>query len=298
MPMIARLPDASKSMYVAHVRYVQSRYEAAGYTNPDALVRRLIPARQRLQTAWRARTERERLRGDPFYYYLLARTRYYDEVVVGAVARGIQRIAIVGSGSDARAYRFQDLLRQAHVGVVECAQAHSRAAKERLVGRLWEHEHVAFAAIDLNDRSWGGLEQWLASGGADRTLMFMEGVSPYIQNAGFREFLRFVGRTLPVGSEVAYDFKIRGVVDEFGRTARVSDPFRLGDRREDVARFHEPYGLALEHLESSAELCARLLPGLRGPAPFAEDALVRLEVTGSTGPRPPEATTSAKDVKR
>jgi methyltransferase (TIGR00027 family) len=277
MQMSGRLPDASKSMYVAHVRYFQSRYEAAGYTNPDTLVRRLIPTRQRWRAAWLAKRERERLRGDPFYYYLLARTRHYDDVVTEAVAAGIDRIVIVGCGSDTRAYRFRELLGERRVKVLECDQAESISAKERLVRRLWDHDHVEFSVIDLNERVWQGLERWLVAG-TGRALLFMEGVSPYIQAAGFREFLKFIGQTLPAGSQVAYDFKVEGVVDEFGKTDLVSEPFRLPNRREDVAGFHAEYRLELIGMETSSELCARALPRLTTSPRFSEDVLVRLEV--------------------
>jgi methyltransferase (TIGR00027 family) len=271
------MPNASKSMHVAHVRYFQSRYEAAGYVNPDTFVGQLIPARQRWWTAWHAKRERKRLRAEPFYYYLLARTRHYDDVVTEAVEGGIDRMAVVGCGSDTRAYRFRQLLAERRIKVLECDQAESIAAKERLVRQVWQHEHVEFSAIDLNERAWQGLERWLAAG-TSRALLFMEGVSPYIQATGFREFLTFTGRTLPAGSQVAYDFKIEGVRDELGKTERVSEPFRLPNRRDDVARFHAEYRLKLIRMETSLELCERMLPQLTTSPRFSEDVLVRLEV--------------------
>ena len=91
----------------------------------------------------------------------------------------------------------------------------------------------------------------------------MEGVSPYIDDVSFGRFLSLLASTLAAGSQVAYDFKIQGVHDDFGREGRTQRPFRLPTTSGDVAAFHEAHGLQLEHLELSCELCARLLPGSR-----------------------------------
>ena len=108
----------------------------------------------------------------------------------------------------------------------------------------------------------------------------MEGVSPYVDAGAFRRFLRLLSTTLTPGSHVAYNFKIHGVNDGFGRAGRTETPFRLSRKEDEVKAFHADHGLRLEHLELSSELCARLLPGVvesNGPL-FDEDGLVRLQV--------------------
>ena len=58
----------------------------------------------------------------------------------------------------------------------------------------------------------------------------MEGVSPYIDDVSFGRFLTVLAGKLAAGSQVAYDFKIRGALDNFGREGRTQKPFRLPDR--------------------------------------------------------------------
>ena len=109
----------------------------------------------------------------------------------------------------------------------------------------------------------------------------MEGVSPYINTETFRGFLQLLGRNLLSGSRVAYDFKLRGCADEFGRVGRTQRPFRLGGGREEITAFHEQLGFRLQHFERSSQLTMRLLASLEKPTypMFLEDALIQLEVT-------------------
>ena len=274
------LPGLSSLMYVARLRYIQSIHEPPDRRNPDTRVRRFLPLLERWRAAWLGREELARLRKDPFYYYLIARTTYYDSVVHDAVSDRVQRVVNVGCGSDTRAYRFRQLLRGHGVTVLECDQPELIAAKRRMV-KWWRGlDHVQYLPVDLNDGAWPELERSLQARTDSKTLVMMEGVSPYVDARSFRRFLQVLSTTLSPGSHVAYDFKIRGVDDGFGRAGRTEEPFRLSRDEDEVIAFHATHGLRLERLELSAVLCARLLPGVvESNVPlFAEDGLVRLQV--------------------
>ena len=274
------LPNLSNSMYVARLRYIQSIHESPERRNPDTLVRYFIPMLERLRTEWLGREELSKLRGDPFYYYLVARTRYYDQVINDAVSDGVRQIVNVGCGSDTRAYRFGDLLRSKNVKVLECDQPDAIYAKRQVAKRWRCFDHVEYLPIDLNDDTWPGLEHWFGDRARPNALVLMEGVSPYVNSSNFGRFLVLLATRLSPGSQLAYDFKICGIHDDFGRVGRIQKPFRLSGASDEVAAFHEPRGLRLEHMELSSELCARLLPDLVESAVtlFSEDGLVRLQV--------------------
>jgi methyltransferase (TIGR00027 family) len=270
-------------MYVAQLRFIQSVHESPERRNPDMLVQHFIPIVQRLRGTWLSRKKLSRLRADPFYYYLLARTKHYDQAVNDAVSDGVQRIVSVGAGSDTRAYRFMQLLHSKGVRVLECDQPQAIYEKQRIAKRLGRFDHVDYFSIDLNDDSWPELDRSLGDCTGPKTLVLIEGVSPYVNDSSFTRFLLLLATKLSAGSHVAYDFKIRGVKDDFGRVGRTQRPFRLSSESDEVAAFHEANGFRLERTELSSELCSRLLPGLAesGAPLFSEDALVRLEVDRS-----------------
>ena len=277
------LPNLSKSLYIAQLRHIQSIHESPPRRGPDTLVRRFLPMLQRVRAAWISRSELSRLRADPFYYYLVARTKYYDQVLTEAISNGVERILNMGCGSDTRAHRFNRVISNHGVRVLECDQAQIIYEKQRIVKRWGYVPYVEHLVIDLNDGCWPELEQWLGHANGPKTLVVMEGVSPYIDSGAFIQFLRLLGAKLTVGSQVAYDFKLTGANDDLGHGGRAKRSFRLSSKRNEVAAFHKQLGLHLEHMELSSELCVRLLPDIKESPNrlFEEDALVRLGVTAS-----------------
>jgi len=276
------LPDLSNSMYVARLRYIQSIHEPPEHRNPDTFVGYLMPFVQRLRASWLGREELNKLRAEPFYYYLVARTRYYDDVIREAVADGVQRIVSIGCGSDTRPYRFKELLLSHRVTVLECDQAEAIQIKQQLTRRWRPCDHVGYLPIDLNDQAWPDLEQQLRRHADVKTLVLMEGVSPYVNRATFAKFLDLLATQLRPGSPLAYDYKLKGVKDDFGAGGRAGEPFRLTDDRGEVSNFHDKFGLRLQGMEVSNALCERLLPGVAksGVPLFTEDGLLRLKVGG------------------
>jgi hypothetical protein len=152
-------------------------------------------------------------------------------------------------------------------------------AKQRRAKQLGRSEHVEYMPLDLNEDSYPQLEDRLAQT-RGRSLVLMEGVSPYVEKNAFCRFLSLLASMLPGGSLVAYDFKFDGVYDDFGRTGRMQNPFRLPRVSEEVAAFHAKHGHLLEHLETSSALTMRLLPSLAqgGANLFYEDALAQLTI--------------------
>ena len=272
------LPNLSYMMSVGQLRYIQSVYETAEYRNPDMLVRDFLPVLQRWGCDFRGRILLGRLRSRPFYYYVVARTKYYDAVFVDAICDKVDFIVNVGCGSDTRAYRFGHVLKQKGIRVLECDQSEAISAKRQIARRQWPADHVEYLSIDLNNDVWPEFERWLTQNHGARVLVLMEGVSPYVNEDPFGRFLDLLAKTLQPGSRVAYDFKLRGAADGFGHSDRTRSPFRLSNARNEITAYHRAHGYQLEYLELSFDLSLRLLPALAdsGVPLFREDGLIRL----------------------
>jgi O-methyltransferase involved in polyketide biosynthesis len=139
-----------------------------------------------------------------------------------------------------------------------------------MAARRFPTAHVRYVPLDLNNSFAAALDQ--APPG--RAFVMMEGVSPYIARAQFEGFLRLLSARLWPGSTLAYDFKLEGVAQDFGRSAAAPQPFRLAGERDAVAAYHQGLGFHLQRLESSASLTRRLLA--RTPRLFEEDCLACL----------------------
>ena len=240
------LPDLSNSIGIAKKRYIQSAYETPEYRNPDTLIRDLLPPPVRWLSMLQAKLQLSKLRRDPFYYYLIARTKHYDQVFTDAIYNKINYIINIGCGTDTRAYRFGAELKMRGIKVLECDQAESIAIKQQLANRTWQTDHVAYVSLDLNDSAWPQLECRLDKIHS-AVLVMLEGVSPYIDEISFSQFLRFLAVKLNPESVIAYDYKIRSASDEpGGPTKRL---FRLPTTKNDVIAYHEALGYRVEHLE-------------------------------------------------
>ena len=270
------LPDLSNSIGVAKARYIQSVYETPEYRNPDTLIRDLLPPLVRWLSMVQAKFQLSKLRRSPFYYYLIARTKHYDQVFTDTIDKGIKCIINIGCGTDTRAYRFGAELKIRGIRVLECDQAESIAIKQQLATRAWQNDHVTYVSLDLNDNAWPSLERELDKV-PSAVLVMLEGVSPYIDEISFARFLSFLAAKLCPGSAVAYDYKMQGA-DDFEFDAPAKRQFRLPATKSDVIAYHEALGYKVEYLELSSELSSRLLPNLatvQTPL-FAEDGLLRL----------------------
>lgn len=260
------LPDSSYLVNVAQLRYIQSLCESADERNPDALVGALLSLPQRIACMVRGTLLRPRLRANPFYHYVLARTRYYDALFLEAVDDSVAYIVNIGCGTDTRAYRFAPLLERKGITVFECDQPQAIHAKRELAARRFPTAHVRYLPLDLNN----GFATALDEVPPGRAFVMMEGVSPYIDRRRFEAFLRLLAARLSPGSVLAYDFKLEGVAPGFGH----QESFRLPPERDAVAAYHRPLGFQLQHLETSAGVTRRLLP--RASPPFEEDCLACL----------------------
>jgi methyltransferase (TIGR00027 family) len=271
------LPNLSYMMNVGQLRYIQSRYEGAEYRNPDAVVGAFLSVRQRLRCFVHGKLLMSRLRANPFYLYVLARTNYYDEVFLDAVYDSVKCIINIGCGSDTRAYRFAHILKQKGVAVFECDQPQAIYAKQKIAQQHWPTNHITYVPLDLNETHWPVFSALLDEKCQGPTLVMMEGVSPYIDSQSFEAFLGLLASKLHPRSVLAYDFKIAGAAEGFGRSPRAQQPFRLRAERNEVAGFHARLGFELLHMELSAELSKRLLPG--APLLFGEDCLLRITLS-------------------
>lgn len=276
-----KLPNFSNMMYIGKIRYVQATYEVPMHRGPDFLAREFLSNSELWDSRIRATLALNRLRSNPFYYYVLARTRYYDTLFASVAGAGFSSIMNIGCGSDTRAYRFGDLLRNAQVECFECDQQGAIESKEKLARGLVDSSHVKYMPIDMNNNDHRYVKRWLEERKGKKVLVMMEGVSPYLNPKSFEGFLEMLGSCMTPGSRFAYDFKIKGIKDDFGRSQSVDAPFRLSHQETVTRQFHERLGLSMDHFEIGSDMVKRMLPSLRA-APlsslFLEDALLQVSV--------------------
>jgi methyltransferase (TIGR00027 family) len=166
--------------------------------------------------------------------FVAARSRYVEDQLAAAVARGVRQYVVLGAGLDTFAYRNQ------HNGL-RVFEVDFPATQE------WKRELLAEAGIELPeglrfvplDFEHQTLGEGLAEAGFDRgaaAFFGWLGVVPYLTLEAFKATLGVIAQ-LPSGSGVSFDYAVaperlsavgRKAFDALaGRVAAAGEPFQL-----------------------------------------------------------------------
>jgi len=209
------------------------------------------------------------------YFFVNSRTRHIDEQLIKAAAQGIRQVVILGAGYDSRAYRFHKRYPKLRFFEVDFPATSSakQAAVKRVLGKL--PAQVRYVPIDFDKQT---LETVLPAAGYDarrKSLFIIEGVLMYVNEAGNRATLDFIGKHSPPGSRAVYDYVLRDVIEgRFDglfaayRTARavagLGEPFVTGWTPSEAADFARASGLEVENDLDYSELTRRYLTSSSG----------------------------------
>lgn len=143
--------------------------------------------------------------------FVAARHRFIDDALLDFLARGGEKVVILGAGFDARALRFGELLSDRPLFEVDFPATQAR--KKRRLDRAIAMGHIpaeaakalSFLPIDFEQQT---LEQGLRASAFRpglRTFYAWEGVSMYLSPATVELTLGTLARLSAPGSEVALD---------------------------------------------------------------------------------------------
>ena len=198
--------------------------------------------------------------------FLVARSRYAEDLLAHAAARGVNQYVLLGAGLDTFAHRNP----YPALRVFEVDHPATQQWKRNLLhsGGLPTPANLTYAPVDFERQSLP--EQLHAAGFCSAAPAFFSwlGVVPYITLAAFRSTIRFIS-SQPRGSGVVFDYgQPRSVLTPLEQLAHDSlaarvhlagEAFQLFFTRADVAAelaaFHE-----LEDL-GSPEINARYFAG-------------------------------------
>jgi len=164
--------------------------------------------------------------------FIKARTSFFDDVVLGAIDRGVPQVVILGAGYDGRALRF----RTPGVRFFEVDHPATQADKRQRLEAL----DVATAGITFVEADFTepGLEQRLADAGHrsdEPTQFLLEGVLRYLPEPAVHDLLACARRRAAAGSELAVSIVTRSPEeDDDAAAARRANDQRLADSGEAV----------------------------------------------------------------
>jgi methyltransferase (TIGR00027 family) len=201
----------------------------------------------------------------------IARTRWIDDALIAALAKGIRQVIILGAGFDCRAFRIPEL-RGGRIFEVDHPQTF--ATKRAHLAQFIEGEptNLSFVQIDFNRQS---LEEVLRQAGfdpAERSIFLWEGVTNYLTAGAVTSVLRLVA-SCAAGTELIFTYVHRSALDHpasfpdaeklLRSLAKIGEPWTFGLLPEEVSAFLQDTGLRLRQDVGSGEYRAQFM-GPRG----------------------------------
>lgn len=198
----------------------------------------------------------------------VCRTRFIDEALAAALARGVRQIVILGAGFDARAYRLPGIER---ARVFEVDHPATQAMKRARLARVLRApaSHVAFVPVDFGRDRLGETTGAAGLRGEARTFLLWEGVTNYLTADAVDATLRWVSGALAPESELLFTYIHRGILDgsvDFEGAAagtaavrRRDEPFTFGLDPDEVPAYLAARGLRLVEDVGAPEYRARYL---------------------------------------
>jgi methyltransferase (TIGR00027 family) len=177
---------------------------------------------------------------------VVARVRYFDDIVKSFVSDGLEQLVILGAGYDTRAYRIEGLNK---IRVFEMDHPATQSIKIEKIKEIFSSipDHVTYAQVDFEVDKFG---QQLLESGYDRsrkTLFIMEGLLMYLPPPSVDEMLSFIVNNSGKGSAIIFDYIPVSVVDgtcelEAAKNWRkglidAGEPFQFGIKEGTIETF-------------------------------------------------------------
>lgn len=186
---------------------------------------------------------------------IIARIRYFDDLIRKSIDEGLEQLVILGAGYDTRAYRIEGL-QKGKIKVFEIDHPGTQNFKIQKIRQLFGSipQNVVHVPIDFEIEA---LAQKLFESGYDpskKTLFVMEGLIMYIPPNAVDETLSFMVENSRAGSALIFDYYPQSVVDgtcklEAGRNIRnyvikLGEPFQFGIAEGTVESFLRDRGFS------------------------------------------------------
>lgn len=168
------------------------------------------------------------------YEYVIARTRFFDEIFVRHAKEKSPQIVFLGAGYDTRAIRFRKLTKDTVIYELDAPSTQNEKKKYFEKNKINLPKNVVYVSINFNNDD---LKETLLKNGYDskrKTLFIWEGVTMYLSPQSVKETLSFIKDNSGIGSTVVFDYLydsvIKGTSDSIG-ARELSDAAReLGEK--------------------------------------------------------------------
>lgn len=186
------------------------------------------------------------------YEYVIARTKYFDQLFVDALKNNMTQIVFLGAGFDTRPYRFYEWIGNTKIYELDTPWTQNHKLFQLQQNKIPIHENLKYIPINFETDD---LRKSLVQSGFDpskATLFLWEGVSFYLTNQTVTGMLRLLKEISGSGSWLAFDFQTIDNNKDLIVTGLKEEQIKFGIKTGEINRFVRENGYHLvEHLTSN-----------------------------------------------
>lgn len=231
------------------------------YKSEDYIAPRLLPGLLKFLVKYRLINFKWPFFPKGIYEYVIARTKYLDNIFKESMENGIDQILLFGAGFDTRAVRFAE--KNMKTKIFELDTHHTQTAKiEQFKKRnISIPKNTVFIPIDFHVDS---VSEKLESNGFNRnktTLFIMEGIIQYLNREAVDELFKLIYELAVPESRAVFDYIYASVLrreniyygekDIYGKVNSVQEPWLFGIEKGGMEAFLKNYNFRLiQNLDS------------------------------------------------
>jgi len=197
------------------------------------------------------------------YEYVIARTKYIDEIFQQVLAEQFDQILLFGAGFDTRAIRFNSVSQDTIFFELEITATQTAKIQQYQKRKLAIPSNVVFVPIDFEKDS---VSQKLDEAGfrkGARSLFILEGLLMYLHRESVDKMFRIIKEYAGKGSRVVFDYIYASVLrrenlyygeqDIVQSVAKINEQWHFGIEKGEIEQFLLLYGFRLrDHRDAKA----------------------------------------------
>ena len=205
----------------------------------------------------------KKLAPNGIYEYVIARTKFIDEIFTKAISEDFDQILLFGAGFDSRGIRLMDINDKTRIFELDIHTTINDKLKQYKKRKI-DPGKVNYVTIDFDNEK---IDEKLKISGfqsKQKTLYILEGITMYLNKSTIDEDFKFIKESAGEGSMVVFDFIYQSVLEEknlfFGeqeiyrRVKKAGEGWTFGIPKNEIEGFLKKRRLELIELMDSSDL--------------------------------------------
>lgn len=189
------------------------------------------------------------------YEYVIARTKYFDEITKKTLDSGIEQVLIFGAGFDSRAIRFHEFAPDVKFFELDSPTTQNAKIKQYHDRNIPVNPNLIFISINFEKETI--LERLNDCGfhHGKKSLFILEGLIMYLNEKSVEETFNAVSQFAGSGSIIIFDSLFKNVIkngdiyyggrDISKLATKSKESYQFGLEKEDLDKFLEKFELTL-----------------------------------------------------